>query len=206
MTRKQWRIIIRICLFTVLLVLSPFLPGPGFLSKPTNIIFSLAQVGSILGLLFIPVGLVRTYNQRQKLDKELKPLLLWILPMLTFIISMWGAELAREMSRAIAINNADKLITAIEDYKKKYTHYPDDTSELIPEFVKSIPAPWIMGISGYDYERKKDSFTLTFSQNVIIGFNFEVVVYDPTGNHTPEGKLATLYETGNDKWKYYIYD
>ena len=63
-----------------------------------------------------------------------------------------------------------------------------------------------MGISGYNYEKKGDYFNLTFSQNVIIGFNFEVVVYDPTENHKAEGELTTLYETGKDKWKYYIYD
>jgi hypothetical protein len=63
-----------------------------------------------------------------------------------------------------------------------------------------------MGISSYLYEKKENNFNLTFSQNVIIGFNFEVVVYDPKENHKAEGELKTLHETGKDKWKYYIYD
>ena len=206
MTRKQWKTIIGINLLTILLVLSPFLPGPSLLSRPTNVIFSLAQLGSIFGLLLIPIGLIWTFNQMKKQEKKVFPILLWTIPVFSFVFSIWGSELAREISRTIAINNADKLISAIQNYRKSKNQYPDDISELKPEFIKNIPTPWIMGISGYNYEKKGDYFNLTFSQNVIIGFNFEVVVYDPTENHKVEGELTTLYETGKDKWKYYIYD
>lgn len=119
---------------------------------------------------------------------------------------MWGAELAREISRPMAINNADKLITAIETFQKKNGYYPDSINQLVPEHIKSIPKPGVMGISRYYYEKTKDNFNLTFYQNVIIGFNSEVVVYDPTDKHKAEGKLTTLYETGKENWKYYIYD
>jgi hypothetical protein len=206
MTKKQWKIIIGINILTILLVLSPFLPGPSFFSGLTNIIFSLAQLGSFFGLLLIPIGLIRTFNQTKKQDKKVTPILLWTVPVLIFIFSMWGSGLAREISRTIAINNADKLIIAIENYKRNNNHYPNDISNLRPEYLKSIPKPWIMGISGYNYEKKENNFNLTFTQNVIIGFNFEVVVYDPTENHKAEGELTTLYETGKDKWKYYVYD
>ena len=106
----------------------------------------------------------------------------------------------------MAINNADKLITAIETFQKKNGYYPDSINQLVPEHIKSIPKPGVMGISRYYYEKTKDNFNLTFYQNVIIGFNSEVVVYDPTDKHKAEGKLTTLYETGKDNWKYYIYD
>ncbi len=206
MTRKQWKTTIGINILTILLVLSPFLPGPSFLSRPTNIIFSFAQLGSFIGLLFIPIGLVWTFNQLATEKKKVIPVLLWTVPTITIILSIWGSELAREISRTIAINNADKLITAIEKFRKNNNHYPDDISELKPDYIKNIPDPWIMGISGYYYEKKEDHFKLTFSQNVIMGFNFEVVVYDPTENQRAEGGLEILYETGKEKWKYYIYD
>lgn len=206
MTRKQWKTIIGINILTIVLVSSPFLPGPSFLSKPTNIIFSLAQLGSFFGLLLIPVGLIWTFNQMKKKEKKITPILLWTVPLLMFIFSIWGSEMAREVSRKIAINNADKLITAIESYKNNNNRYPEDISNLEPDYLKRIPKPCIMGISGYNYEKTGNNFNLTFTQNVIIGFNFEVVVYDPTGNHKSEGELTTLYETGKDKWKYYIYD
>ena len=206
MTRKQWIIVIAINLLTIILVLSPFLPGPNSLSILTNLIYSLSQLGSIFGLLLIPFGLVWTYKQMKNRDKNVFPILLWTVPLFTFIFSMWGAELAREISRPMAINNADKLITAIETFQKKNGYYPDSINQLVPEHIKSIPKPGVMGISRFYYEKTKDNFNLTFYQNVIIGFNSEVVVYDPTDKHKAEGKLTTLYETGKENWKYYIYD
>ena len=206
MTRKQWIIVIAINLLTIILVLSPFLPGPNSLSILTNLIYSLVQLGSIFGLLLIPFGLVWTYKQIKNRDKNVFPILLWTVPLFTFIFSRWGAELAREISRPMAIKNADKLITAIETFQKKNGYYPDSINQLVPEHIKSIPKPGVMGISRYYYEKTKDNFNLTFYQNVIIGFNSEVVVYDPTDKHKAEGKLTTLYETGKENWKYYIYD
>ena len=124
MTRKQWIIVIAINLLTIILVLSPFLPGPNSLSILTNLIYSLSQLGSIFGLLLIPFGLVWTYKQMKNRDKNVFPILLWTVPLFTFIFSMWGAELAREISRPMAIKNADKLITAIETFQKKNGYYP----------------------------------------------------------------------------------
>lgn len=125
MTRRQWIIVIVINLLTIILVLSPFLPGPNSLSILTNLIYSLAQLGSIFGLLIIPFGLVWTFKQTKKRDKNVFPILLWTVPLFTFVFSMWGAELAREISRPMAINNADKLITAIETFQKSIckSHY-----------------------------------------------------------------------------------
>ena len=206
MTKKQWKLIIGINLLTILLTTSPFLPGPSFLSALTNILFSLAQLGSLFGILLIPIGLIWTFSQTKKQNKKVIPILLWTVPILTFIFSMWGSGFVREMSRTIAIKNAHNLIAAIEDFKKNNNQYPDDIAMLKPEYLKSIPHPWIMGIPGYNYEKKGDNFNIKFSQNVVIGFNYEVVVYDPTEKHKAEGESTTLYETSNDKWKYYIYD
>lgn len=171
--------------------------------------FSLTQLGSIFGLLVIPIGFFWTYRQSTKKEKEdrtVLPILLWTIPLMMIILSVWVAEVARDISRTIAINKSDKLIIAIEKYKETNKQYPNDISQLTPDFVKAIPIPWVMGISGYNYEKKDSSFNLTFSQNVIMGFNFEVVVYDPTENHKAEGELKDLYDTGKKGWKYYIYD
>ncbi|MFA7378964.1 MAG: hypothetical protein WC150_00790 [Bacteroidia bacterium] len=209
MTRKQWKIIIGIYLLIIVLVLSPFLPGPSFMSRLTNMFFNLTQLGSILGLLLIPFGLFWTYKQSYNKEKEgrtVLPILLWTIPILMIILSIWVAGVARNISRTIAINNSEKLILAIEKYKETNKQYPKEISQLTPDFIKTIPIPWIMGISGYNYEKKESSFNLTFSQNVVMGFNFEVVVYDPTENHKAEGKQNDLYDTGKKGWKYYIYD
>ena len=157
MTKKQWKIIIGINLLSILMVLSPFLPGPSFMSIPTNFIFSLFQFCSFLGLLLVPVGLVGTVNQRKKENKRVFPILLSTVPLLIFILSLWGASFARDISRTIAINNAGKLIDAVENYRIVNNRYPNNISEIKPEFIKRIPKPWIMGISGYHYEKKDDT-------------------------------------------------
>lgn len=141
MTKKQWKLIIGINLLTILLVLSPFLPGPSFLSRPTNLFFILAQLVGSLGIILIPIGLIWTFNKTNKQDKKVIPILLWSIPILSFYFSIWGADYAREMSRTIAINNAEKLIAAIEIFKENNNHYPDDIFELQPEYIKSIPTP-----------------------------------------------------------------
>lgn len=193
----------------VLVVLSPFLPGPSFLSNVTNTIFSLAQIGSIPALLLIPIGIVWSKRQSAKKEKgkrNVLPILLWTVPILTFVSTIWFADFVRDFSRNVAIRNANSLIESIEMYKDRKNRYPNNLSDLSPRFIKRLPSPWIMGIEGYVYEMKDETYNVTFSQNVIMGFNFEVVVYDPSQNHQADGKLKTLYNTDNEMWKYYIFD
>lgn len=208
-TRQQWEILIGLNLMAVLLVLLPFLPGPSFLSALTNPLFSGLQLLGILGLLAAPIGIFWTLAQilkRQQEKFKIVSILIWTIPLILFTHSIWIADTARDFSRNFAINNAENLITAIETYKVDNNQYPNSLEDLSPNYLKKIPSPWIMGISGYNYEKIDDNFNLTFSQNVIMGFNFEVVVYNPIAIHKAEGELTALYETGKDKWKYYVYD
>ena len=39
-----------------------------------------------------------------------------------------------------------------------------------------------------------------------MGFNFEIVAYDPTDRHKAIGEIQELYDCGTKHWKYYIYD
>lgn len=63
-----------------------------------------------------------------------------------------------------------------------------------------------MGIDEYHYDNKGVTYIISFQQNVVLGFNFEVVIFDPTDRHQPQGELPVLYETGKAHWKYYVYD
>ncbi|MCR5861913.1 hypothetical protein LRS05_07085 [Flavobacterium sp. J372] len=191
----------------ILLVLLPFLPGPGFLSGLTNIIFSLAQISSFLGLILVPVGFIWLFVEVQKKEKiKTLPILMCTVPVLAFVFSFWISDYARDYSRTFAINNAENLIKAIEKYNYVNKHYPYSLAQLAPKYVNSISKPWVMGISGYDYKKNDDGFNLSFTQDVLLGFNYEVVVFDSNGNHKAEGELTTLYPTENRNWKYYIYD
>ncbi|NTS39331.1 hypothetical protein HRG84_00310 [Flavisolibacter sp. BT320] len=209
MTKAQWKLIAAIHLLTIVIVLSPFLPGPSFLSNVTNGLFSWIQLLSFLGLFLIPIGIIWTIRQEKKKkqpNKKVLPILFWTFPAITFVISFWGANIARDFSRNFAIARADKIITAVEQYKQDNNKYPNSLHDLIPNYLNTFPEPWVMGIPGYNYERKANNYRLGFSQNVLIGFNFEVVEYNPSNDQQVEGELKERYDTGRKHWKYYIYD
>lgn len=201
MTKKEWKLIVGLNFLTIFSTLSPFLPGPSFLSGLTNSIFNGAQMVGFLGIIFIPIGLIWMIITH---SKKMLAILLWTIPTVAFICFIWGAQFAREYSRKIAMNNADTLINAIEYYKKNNNHYPENILELYPKYINHIPKPWVMGISDYYYQKSENSFVITFEQNVLFPFNFEVVMYDPTGKY--ERTYTTLSETNKHHWKYYIYD
>ena len=98
------------------------------------------------------------------------------------------------------------MISAIEDYKRDKGIYPDKLEELKQEYLSKILSPLIIGIPEYGYENTGQSYRITFKQNVIMGFNFEIVAYDPTDRHKAIGEIQELYDCGTKHWKYYIYD
>jgi hypothetical protein len=104
------------------------------------------------------------------------------------------------MSRNIAIKNGNKLVQQIEDYKNK--NYP----EYIDNSIFTIPKSGIIGVEGYRYKKIDNSFEVTFSQNLLFGFNFEIVTYNSNYEHKATGELKTTYPTKYKNWKYYIFD
>jgi len=168
---------------------------------------------SIPALLLSLFGLVGTVKEVKKAsrDKTYKissiPLLTFTLPVFSFLTAIWLSDYVRTFSREMAIGKATPLIVAVEKFNKDKGYYPASLDELKKEsYVKFIPSPWIMGIAQYHYQPNGNSYIVSFSQNVIMGFNFEVVTYDKNDNHKTEGELPTLYATNIKHWKYYIYD
>lgn len=207
MAKKKWLQIFLIILFLTLIILSPFLPGPGSLSQITNTIYTIAQFTSILLIIAAPVGIiitVRTSIKKRKISKYL--ILSWIIPITTFCVSMYVAYPARNFSRKIAIDNADPIIRAIEAYYQVNKKYPEQLSELLPEFLPVIPHTGIMGIPTYAYEKRETSFAVIFYQNVILGFNKEIVSYDPRYQYSSDDQANQIYPAGKGKWQYYILD
>lgn len=212
MTKRQWKIVIGLNLLTIILILLPFLPGPAFLYYPAQLFYNAGPLVAPFGLLLVPVGLIWTYFdlKRRKKDntKHIRSIaiLLWTIPIVIFLTSVYLADLTRDISRKIAISNADKLISAIEYFKSGKGEYPNNLDELKPAYLESIPSTWIIGIPWYGYQKTEQSYKVVFTQNVILGFNFEVVEYSPTNDHKAEGTCQTLYDCGREHWKYYIYD
>lgn len=206
MNRRLWRIVLLTCVLAVLLTNLPFLPGPAFLYLPAQLFFSLGMFVGILGFLLVPIGLIWTVwafvkYPEPRLSKAYA-ILCWALPATVLACTLWLANFTRDMSRNLAMNNATDMIEQVEKHHREKGAYPDT----LEESTMVQPATWVIGVPAYHYAKTNNAYTLSFTQNVILGFNYEVVVYDPSGNHKAEGELTTLYDTGLDNWKYYIYD
>jgi hypothetical protein len=210
MTSKNWVKVLLINLVAGLLVISPFLPGPP--NGLVNLFYNAGQILGLLGLIAIPIGLIWTIKElrRKRNDNEyqvdIKAIVLLTLPLTLFLTSIYVSGLTRDFSRNFAITRTDDLIQSIEKFKENKGRYPDSLTDLTPEFIADIPSPFIMGIDDYYYKKQGDAFTISFQQNVILSFNFEVVTFDPTDNHKAEGELTDIYDTGKSHWKYYVYD
>lgn len=207
MPKKQWLQILLINLVIALIIVSPFLPGPSTLSSFTNTIYTIAQFSSMFLLIAIPMGVLATIRERTKKQKiSLFFLLSWTVPVTVFCVSMFGAYPARNYSRKIAILNATAIIQAIEAYYQVHQKYPDQLSDASPQFLSKVPPTGIMGIANYQYEKRENSFAISFSQNVLMGFNKEIVSYDPKHKYSSDDKANQVYSTGKEKWSYYIAD
>jgi hypothetical protein len=198
-----------ITLLTIaLLALSPFLPGPSFLSRPAEFFNSSAQFLGIIGFLVLPVGLWLTIREikrkgaNQKHSFRMLPVFLFTIPII-LISSFYLEDTMRNFSRSIAIKQANKIIVAIEDYKKEQHKYPENLNNLQPKFLKAIPSPNIIGIPKYDYQNLDGTYILTFRQIVLVGLNYEVVTYNPLQEHQTNDET---FDTGFKHWSYYILD
>ena len=205
MNKRQWLLLFCSNLLIAIVILSPFFPGPSSLSTITNTIYTLLQFASLFLILTIPVGLVITIYQIIKKEKmSLSFMLLWMLPATSFSFTLWGADAARNFSRKMVIQNASPIIQAIETYYQVHKKYPDQLSDLKPAFLKQVPSTGVMGIATYQYEKRDSSFAVIFTQNVLAGFNKEIVSYDPRHQYSADDSLNQVYPAGKDKWQYYI--
>jgi len=213
MSSKQWKIIIGLNLLLATPTMLPFLPGPVFLYSPAQFFFSIGTISGIPGLFIVAsifiIWIVRKFKTRKKEGSKktgLITVLLLTLFTIPFLTSIFLSRPLRNMSRKIAIARTDTMISAIEDYKRDKGIYPDKLEELKQEYLSKILSPLIIGIPEYGYENTGQSYRITFKQNVIMGFNFEIVAYDPTDRHKAIGEIQELYDCGIKHWKYYIYD
>ena len=61
-------------------------------------------------------------------------------------------------------------------------------------------------MNSFVYARDGEVYAIEFYQNVNLGFNYEIVMYNPLDKHKEKGKLPLLIETGHKNWKYLVYD
>lgn len=109
-------------------------------------------------------------------------------------------------AKNIVIKNANGLINSIDSYYNDNLMYPDSLEILIPKYLDNMPKPGVNGIGAYQYENLGNNYEIRFYQNDILSFNFDVVVYNPKGEHKGYGEQTELIETGFENWKYYWFD
>lgn len=107
-------------------------------------------------------------------------------------------------SREEAIAKSQPLILALEKYKSEQAKYPDKLEELTTRYIYSIPKFNSMGVRAYQYEKRGDSFQLTFEQNYH-WYATEVVAYMKNG-HTITKAGYENYPTSHPDWRYFMAD
>jgi hypothetical protein len=202
MKRKQIKILIIVFITILVLINLPFLPGPNFINAPAQIFYTCGLLIGMTGIIGVPFGLIWIIVSKSKKQNLFKPLLFTMI-FLTPLLSLFTlTNFCRDLSRNIAINNGNKLVQRIEDYKNKNGNYPEN----IENSVIKIPNSWIIGVEGYNYQKTEKNFEVTFTQNLLFGFNFEIVTYNSNKEQKAKGELKTLYPTSDKNWKYEIFD
>lgn len=203
-----------VLLFLLVGLLLPSVPGPSVIYTPIQILSFISQMvaiyGFIITLLLSLIWIIKelsmfVFKKTKKINTKVLSIIIWtgIFFLANSIPNMLNVT---DYARNYAIKNSEPIINAIENYQYVKGFYPENLEELKPDFIKEIPETGIIGIRKYYYELKNDSYELSFNQNVILFFNFEVSVYSPTDQYEPEGKIKQLYDTKFKHWKYYYFD
>jgi len=202
MSKKQVKISIGTLLLILILINLPFLPGPNILNGLGQIFFSIGQIIGTIGLLGAPIGFIWIIINKTRKLNIFRPLLFTIIFFVPLISILFLTRHLRDFSREIGIKNGNKLVRQIEEYKLKNGNYP----EHIDKTIFTIPHSSIIGIDHYNYQKTENNFEVSFTQNVLFGFNFEIVTYNNGNEQKPQGELQTLYKTNDKNWKYEIFD
>ena len=128
------------------------------------------------------------------------PLYLLSVPLIAFTVRIFLIGPVSDYSRNYAIENGQRLISAIENYYSLNNHYPESIEEL-----DYVPKPFIMGIEEFQYERRDNDYSLWFIQWQSIIATKEVVMFNKNDNHRIKGHYAS-FNVKQPHWKYYWLD
>lgn len=183
-----------------------------------------AALTLLLGGLVIKKIVTKNRDQTIAPARQLNPVPFYLvtIPLVALMARVFIMGPLSDYSRGVAMEKGQELIAAIEDYKIKEGHYPKSIRQLQPRYLKNIPDPSIMGISGFRYNKINDHYSLSFSQWLHIGSLEEIVLYDKYNlRKNYEGRFAPYdysldlcrvnltrlsYDTGKDFWRYYHVD
>jgi hypothetical protein len=186
-----------------------YLPSFGDITfvRFSNFTFNVLSVISILLILIGLLGLVVLIwiLIKNKLINK-KALFIVILGLLGYLNSTIIHKYMSKFARGIVIKNANELICSIDKYYLENSKYPDSLNVLVPEYIDKIPKAGVHGINRYNYQKLDKNYEIWFNQNDIMNFNYNVVIYNPKGEHKGHGEQPELIDTEFKNWKYYWSD
>lgn len=193
-----------------------------------GVIVHLEILAGVLGIILIALGLHRSIIGIKKLrDNSVKklnlmPFYLLTVPLIALITRIYLMEPISDYSRSFAIQRSQTLIASIEEYKNKEGQYPESIQKLETRYLKKLPAPFIMGIQNFRYNKIDDHYSISFSQWLDLGSLEEIVLYDKNNLRSNlKGAFASYdykfdlcrvkgafasHDTRYDNWRYYLCD
>lgn len=138
---------------------------------------ALACVAAMAGLALARPAWKRLAGEREGRASSM-PFALIALPLATFASQRALAGPLADFGRARAIENAQPLIAAIEDYRAAHGSYPLSLLALHQDIE-----PGVRGIAEYRYEPMGAGYNLCFAQFTFDLPTEEVVMYNPRDEH-----------------------
>lgn len=151
-------------------------------------------------ILIVPVWLVIAIISlfHKKLNKIVYYMAaLWIFCLCGIFIGFCGDLFFRPFAMRKTATQMTPLISALNEYRIRHNHYPDDVSELVPSFIQELPGTEMCSypdidyekrdfVEGYDKNLKKSQFdTGGYEISIYTGFlmNFDQFIYWPSENY-----------------------
>ncbi|NII24802.1 hypothetical protein HB364_06920 [Pseudoflavitalea sp. X16] len=144
--------------------------------------------------------MIKKLKQGENKPFTTAPLYLLSIPLIAFTVRLLFITPVSNYSRDHAIEQAQSVINAIESYHTQKGSYPESI-----EYLYDLPAPSVMGIDGFRYEKNGNGYNLSFIQWQHVLATKEVVMYNKNDEHNVKGHFAS-YPAKQPHWKYYWLD
>ena len=101
------------------------------------------------------------------------------------------------IARRKVVDEGKDVVAAIKAYHTASGTYPDDLSQLVPEFADQDPSPSIIGIKSFHYARTDSGFNVSFYEDFAPFLDYYMVTYLPAGPpRRDESAWQSLDSTG----------
>lgn len=97
-----------------------------------------------------------------------------------------GREAELEFGKAIdyVAEQGDPIVEALSKYHDEHDVFPEEITELVPEYLEIVPVPGIVGSSQFDYSSSGDEYWLT-AELMYSVLPITVIAYSSDGRHMP---------------------